>query len=69
MNRGIYTATSGALAALARLDAAAQNLANINTAGYKAERPQFRLYEEEAVPRSGLAGVQDRTGGAVVEID
>lgn len=45
MNRGIFTIASGALAALARLDAVAQNLANVNTAGYKAERPEFRLRE------------------------
>jgi flagellar basal-body rod protein FlgG len=41
MNRAVYTATSGGLAAIARLDAVAQNLANVNTAGYKAERVLF----------------------------
>jgi flagellar basal-body rod protein FlgF len=35
MNNGIYTITSGGIAALARLDAVTQNLANVNTAGYK----------------------------------
>jgi len=43
MNRTVYTITSGALAALARLDAVAQNLANVATPGYKAERVLFRV--------------------------
>src|SRR5262249_56249507 len=43
VNRGLYTVASGGVAALARLDAAAQNLANVNTAGDKASRPIFPL--------------------------
>jgi|SRR5581483_7713566 len=43
MNRAIYAAASGGVAALARLDAVAQNLANVSTAGYKAERVVFRV--------------------------
>lgn len=41
MNRGVYTIASGGLAAEARLDAVAQNLANANTTGYKAQRVAF----------------------------
>ena len=69
MNRGIFTITSGALGALARLDAATQNLANINTAGYKAERPQFRLREQDPNPKGELGQVLGRTGGAVAEVE
>ena len=69
MNRGIFTITSGALGALARLDAAAQNLANINTAGYKAERPEFRLREQDPNPKGDLGQILGRTGGAVTEIE
>ena len=43
MTRGLYAAASGAVAALERLDAVAQNLANVNTAGYKASHPVFRV--------------------------
>lgn len=38
MNAGIISAVSGSLAAQTRLDALANNLANANTAGFKAER-------------------------------
>jgi flagellar basal-body rod protein FlgG len=38
MNAGIFSAVSGSLAAQTRLDALANNLANANTAGFKAER-------------------------------
>jgi flagellar basal-body rod protein FlgF len=41
MNRGLYTIASGGLAAQARLDAVAQNLANVNTVGYKSQRVAF----------------------------
>ena len=51
MNRSVYTAASGALAALARLEAVTQNLANAQTAGYKAERVVFRVRPlDESVP-------------------
>lgn len=43
MTRGLYAAASGAVAALERLDSVAQNLANANTAGYKASHPVFRV--------------------------
>ena len=69
MNRGILTVTSGALGALARLDAAAQNLANINTAGYKAERPEFRLRDQDQGTRGGLDPILALTAGAVVEVE
>jgi flagellar basal-body rod protein FlgF len=38
MNAGIYSAVSGSIAALARLDAVANNVANSSTPGFKAER-------------------------------
>lgn len=69
MNRGIFTVTSGAVAALARLDAASQNLANINTAGYKAERPEFRISEPQIPPRFGVRQVQGQVGGPVIEVE
>lgn len=38
MNAGIYSAVSGSISALARLDAITNNLANASTPGFKAER-------------------------------
>jgi len=43
MTRGLYAAASGAAAALERLDAVANNLANVNTVGFKASHPVFRV--------------------------
>lgn len=41
MNHGIYSALTGALANHRRLDIAANNLANLNTGGFKREFPVF----------------------------
>lgn len=41
MERGLYMAVSGALAAERSLDVTADNIANANTAGYKAKTPVF----------------------------
>ena len=48
MDRLLYTAASGARAALARQDTVAQNLAHASTPGYRAETAAFR-----AVPLAG----------------
>ncbi len=42
MNSGLYAACAGLLARTQALDLAANNLANVNTSGYKAEQPTFR---------------------------
>ena len=42
MNRGIYPILSGALAQEQRLQVVANNLANVNTAGFKRDEPLFR---------------------------
>ena len=67
VNRGLYTVASGGVAALARLDAAAQNLANVNTAGYKASRPIFRLRPLASDVTGGIDPVLNRTSAQVVE--
>jgi len=43
MGREIYPALSGGLRALKTLDSVANNLANLNTTGFKSDRPSFRL--------------------------
>lgn len=41
MNRGVYTAATGMIAQQRRLEIVANNLANVNTRGYKADRVTF----------------------------
>jgi flagellar basal-body rod protein FlgF len=69
MNRGIYTVASGGLAAQARMEAVAQNLANASTAGYKAERPLFRVKPLTHAPdETPIDPVLDRTAAQVAEV-
>jgi flagellar basal-body rod protein FlgG len=59
MSGTIYQAAAGALLQQMRLDMLSNNLANINTAGYKADAPVFRL------PPNDLPDVQAPVGLAV----
>jgi flagellar basal-body rod protein FlgF len=69
MNRTVYTVTSGAIAALARLDAVAQNLANVGTPGYKAERVLFRVRPLGDEAAAAVApGDMARTSAQVAEV-
>ena len=67
MNRAVYAVTSGGLAAEARLEAVAQNLANLGTAGYKAERLVFRVRPLDGGPAVEIDPVLGRTAAQVVE--
>ncbi len=69
MNRGIYTVASGGVAALGRLEAAAQNLANVSTAGYKAERLVFRVKPLDTGLPGALDPVLGRSAAQVVEAE
>lgn len=51
MIRGLYTAASGMLSEMARTDVISNNLANINTAGYKKDRAIFRTFPEMDINR------------------
>lgn len=53
MSGGIYVAASGALLQQMRLDLLTNNLANVNSPGYKADKPIFRLPAEDANAASG----------------
>lgn len=46
MSGTIYKAAAGAILMQQRLDMLSNNLANVNTVGYKADRPDFRLPDE-----------------------
>ena len=57
MNSGVYIPLSGALVQEKRLEVLANNLANVNTAGFKKDRPAFEnvlLESMEPVPNSQL---------------
>ncbi len=71
MNRTVYTVASGGMASLARLEAVSQNLANANTAGYKAGRLVFQvrpLTREADIGGISLDPVLGRTAVQVAEV-
>jgi flagellar basal body rod protein FlgG len=57
VNNGIYSTASGSLAAMLRLDAIANNLANANTPGFKSER-----YVQEASRTANATPLQMPVG-------
>ncbi len=79
MSKGIYTAVSGAMAQNARLDTIANNLANVNTPGFKRDGQLFReyltAYEKEpgtiTVPRipASIESFYDVQGGDKAYVD
>lgn len=63
MDAAIYKALSGAVAQTHRLEAATQDLANVNTAGYKGQRLTFGEVLAKRLP------ADDRPGGFVAVAD
>lgn len=53
MSGTIYKAASGALLMQQRLDVLSNNLANVSSVGYKADRPEFRIPDNEAATPTG----------------
>ena len=56
MDAGMYKALSGAVVQMRRLEVAAQDLANVNTSGYKGQRLAFGEVLANRFPRSGRPG-------------
>lgn len=58
MNSGLYAACAALIARTQSLDVAANNLANVNTAGYKSQQPIFRsiLAQRTSARTSALNG-------------
>ena len=79
MSKGIYTAVSGAMAQTQRLDTIANNLANVNTPGFKRDGQIFQeylsAYEKEpgtiTVPRvpASIESFYDMQGGDKSYVD
>jgi flagellar basal-body rod protein FlgG len=71
MNRTVYTVASGGMASLERLEAVSQNLANANTAGYKAGKVVFEvrpLTRDGEVSGLSLDPILGRTAAQVAEV-
>lgn len=51
MIRGLYTGASGMLAEMTRTDVISNNLANVNTSGFKKDRAIFRAFPEMNIHR------------------
>jgi len=66
MGRDIYPAMSGGIRAMRQLEVVSNNLANVNTAGFKADRPAFTLHRPEGATAEGAEG---RLAGAYATLD
>ena len=53
MSGGIYTAASGAVNQLMQLTVIFNNLANLNTTGFKGERATFRIPDQSEIIPNG----------------
>jgi flagellar basal-body rod protein FlgF len=62
----IYIAASGAEARLRQLELVANNLANVNTDGYKADRTTFETFYESALTGQNGERTQGPSGGVYV---
>ena len=69
MSADIYAALSGARASWRQMETIASNVSNVNTAGFKAQRMSFEMYEQDGeayaravdAPRDMSSGALERT--------
>ena len=73
MSNGVYRAVSGSLAQLRQLDVLSNNLAHVDTPGYKGDRVRFREALDKAGERTGYVDTPEAyTGlshGAIARTD
>jgi flagellar basal-body rod protein FlgG len=60
MDRGIYPIVSGAIAQERRIDMLTENLANIQTPGYKRQKPLFKTFLSNALVGANVKGKSDQ---------
>ncbi len=67
MMRALYTAATGMIAEQTNVDTISNNLANVNTTGYKAERTEFKslLYQTIQTRTTSANGAQKPVGAQV----
>jgi flagellar basal-body rod protein FlgG len=68
MIRSLYTAATGMIAQQLNLDVIANNLANVNTTGYKKSRADFQDLMYQIIEEPGVAGTQQGTSPTGVQI-
>jgi flagellar basal-body rod protein FlgF len=68
MSDGIYVSMNGAAARMAQLDAVSDNLANVQTPGFKAERPAFEAFLANADSSLGATKVYTAAVGTRVDL-
>jgi flagellar basal-body rod protein FlgG len=66
MIRGLYTAVSGMVATVRRMEVATNNLTNAETIGYKQERSAGAAFDEQLVARLGGRRAEQPLGGLVL---
>ena len=78
MMRGLWTAATGMTCQQTNLDAVANNLANVNTSGFKKSRVNFQdlMYQNLRMPGAGTStggqlasGIQVGMGAKVVAVE
>lgn len=69
MGREIYPAMSGGMRALRSLEVLSNNLANVNTTGFKADTPVFRLHSPAAAQKFAPDTAQARLAEAWSVLD
>lgn len=70
MVRGLYSAAAGMMAQQVRVDVIANNLANVDTPGYKRDMVSFRTFPEMLISRLGRApkrNIGSLTTGSIVD--
>src|SRR5215216_4542078 len=68
MLEGLYSAAAGMAAQQQRMDALANDVANVNTAGYKRQRTGFRDLVYQQAARGAAAGVELGSGVAAMTV-
>lgn len=67
--RSLWTSASGMSAQQTRLDAIGNNLANVNTTGFKAQTVQFKdMLYAQFTQKPDVANITGRTGGAGLSV-
>ncbi|MFT3709070.1 MAG: flagellar hook basal-body protein [Archangium sp.] len=69
MANGIYVSMNGAAARMAQLESVADNLANAQTPGFKAERPSFEAFLAKADDRFGRNGAHVYPAAVSTRVD
>lgn len=62
MLRGFYTAASGMISQQRRQEALSNNIANVNTPGYKADQPTLRAFPEMLMKQMGSTSIPTLNG-------